>query len=411
MVSAEQTQKSELPDRSLIDSKAGWLVVLATFLSTFTVFGVAYSFGAFFGPMAEEFGADRSATAFFFSITTFLYFAFGVVSGRMADRHGPRPVLIVGAVALVIGLLLTARVGSIWLGYLTYGLGVGVGVACAYVPMVATVGGWFETQRTTALGVAVSGIGVGTLTVTPLNEWLVGEYGWRRTYEILAIGAAVLLGIAAIGARRPPAAVQGESASLGEVLRGSLAFWILYASSFFVALALFVPFVFLADYVEERGIDGSPGLLVGLIGISSVLGRLSLGRLASRVPARTIYDTCFFVIGASFAIWLFAGDSYLLLAVFAVVLGVAYGGFIALSPAVTAELFGLAGLGAILGAVYTAAGLGGLIGPPVAGALIDGPGYTTTLVLSMMCGLTAFGVLRAERLLSRRWSSTPQRSS
>ena len=98
----------------------------------FTVFGVAYSFGEFFGPMADEFGTDRSETALFFALTTFAYFALGIVTGRIADRHGPRRVVAFGATAMTIGLLLTAEVESIQLGYLTYGLGVGIGVACCY---------------------------------------------------------------------------------------------------------------------------------------------------------------------------------------------------------------------------------------------------------------------------------------
>ena len=67
------------------------------------------------------------------------------------------------------------------------------------------------------------------------------------------------------------------------------------------------------------------------------------------------------------------------------------GGFIALSPAVTAELFGLVGLGSILGAMYTAAGIGGLIGPPLAGYLIDSTGsYSPAIVTAMIFGFIAF---------------------
>ena len=62
---------------------------------------MAYSFGSFFGSMADEFGSPRSAIALIFAITTFLYFALGVITGRIADRIGPRPVLVVGAVFLV----------------------------------------------------------------------------------------------------------------------------------------------------------------------------------------------------------------------------------------------------------------------------------------------------------------------
>ena len=69
----------------------------------------------------------------------------------------------------------------------------------------------------------------------------------------------------------------------------------------------------------------------------------------------------------SFLLWLGAGDSYAMLVLFAIVMGVAYGGFIALAPAVAAGLFGTVGLGAILGALYTAAAIGGLVGPPIVG--------------------------------------------
>jgi MFS family permease len=177
---SSRDERQALDSTALIDSRAGWPTVASTFLSTFTVFGVAYSFGAFFKPMADEFGSDRGATALFFSITTFLYFGFGVFTGRIADRIGPRPVLAVGTVCIVAGLLATSRAQTLWVGYLTYALGVGIGVACAYVPMVAAVGGWFTRQRTSALGLAVAGIGVGTLVTAPLAERLIDAHGWRR---------------------------------------------------------------------------------------------------------------------------------------------------------------------------------------------------------------------------------------
>ena len=228
------------PSTSPIDSRAGWIVVAATFVSTFTVFGVAYSFGAFFVPMADEFDSPRSAIALFFSITTFLYFGLGVVTGRISDRIGPRPVLLVGAACMVAGLIATSQVDRLWVGYVTYGIGVGIGVACAYVPMVATVGLWFERRRTAALGVAVAGIGVGTLVVVPVAEALIDRRGWRETYLLMAAGSAVLLGLAAIGARRPDGiGGPAEVVPLGQVIRGSRAFAVLYASSMALVVALF----------------------------------------------------------------------------------------------------------------------------------------------------------------------------
>ena len=72
-------------------------------------------------------------------------------------------------------------------------------------------------------------------------------------------------------------------------------------------------------------------------------------------------------------------------------MGVAYGGFIALAPAVAAGLFGTVGLGAILGALYTSAAIGGLVGPPVVGAVIDHVSYAAGITLAMV--LTAASTL------------------
>src|ERR671916_194120 len=174
-----------------VDSARGWAMVAAAFAGMFTAFGIAYSFGAFLEPMAEEFGSSRGVTSIFFALTSLTYFGLGALSGVAADRYGPRRVLLVGGLALGGGLAATSQAGELWIGLVTYGLGVGIGVACAYVPMVAVVGGWFERRRTLAIGVAVTGIGLGTLVVAPLAAALIGELGWRTTHLVLgAAGAA-----------------------------------------------------------------------------------------------------------------------------------------------------------------------------------------------------------------------------
>ncbi len=368
-------------------------MAFSAFLSLYTVFGVAYSFTAFFGSMAEEFGSDRSSTAFFFAITTFLYFGLGVVSGKVADRTGPRPVMLFGTACMVIGLLATSRVNSLYLGYLTYGLGVGIGVACGYVPVVAAVGGWFEAKRTTALGISVAGIGVGTLVNAPIAEQLIDRYGWRDTYVILAVGAGALMLIASVGANRPPVPPSAETPKLWSIVGGSGPFWTLYASMAILAFPLFMPFVFISDYLESEGNTRSAGLLLGLIGLASVVGRLGLGALAARFSAMAMYQWSILTLALSFIIWLVADGNYAALMVFAVVMGISYGGFIALAPAVTAEIFGPVGLGGILGALYTAAGVGGLVGPPVMGLIIDRGGYATALVTAVGLGAVAFAIL------------------
>src|SRR6516162_1654504 len=121
------------------DSPRAWLIVLAAFLSMFTLFAVAYSFGAFVKPMTAELHSGRAATSAIFSITAFIYFLFGAAAGHISDRIGPRPMMIASAFLMGTGLVLPAAIGHLWLSYLTYGVGVGLGVACGYSPMVAVV--------------------------------------------------------------------------------------------------------------------------------------------------------------------------------------------------------------------------------------------------------------------------------
>lgn len=349
----------------------------------FAVFGVAYSFGAFFSSMSEEFDTGSGATAFVFSLTISLSFLFGLVTGRWADRVGPRPVLFAAAASLSAGLLATAAAPNIWVGYLTYGLGVGFAVACGYVPMVATVGGWFEQKRSAALGVAVAGIGLGTLVGSPLAARLIDATSWRTTYVIFAIGGGALLLLASTVAEHGPAAVPSpQPRPLTELLR-IRDFAVLYTSSIFVTFGLFVPFVFLADYAEQRSVgEVASAALVGIIGGASVVGRLGLGSLADRLGVIRLYRASFVVMAASHLLWLVAGSSYALLVIYTVTLGIGYGGFIALSPAVVARRFGLEGLGGVLGTLYTSAALGSLAGPPLAGVLIDQYGHRTAIAFA-----------------------------
>ena len=346
-----------------------WAVVAAAFVSMFTVFGVAYSFGAFFEPMAREFHAGSGATSAVFAITAFCYFTLGAVSGAVADRVGPRRVLLFGACVMGAGLALTAVSPAIWVGYFTYGLGVGIGTACGYVPMVAAVGGWFDHRRPLAIGVAVTGIGLGTLAVAPLAEVLILRLGWRLTYAVFGAASFLLLAGCATLAWRPPASSRAPL-RLGRAVR-TREFATIYATGLLTGFALFMAFVHLVPYAMSRGTPAVAAAgLIGVIGAGSSLGRLALGGVADRLGSVRTYQLAAGILTVSFAVWYVAPD-YTALAVFAFLLGLGYGGWVALSPSVVAELFGPEGLGGSIGALYTGAGVGALLGPPLAGFVVD----------------------------------------
>jgi len=368
-----------------VEGPKAWQAVGVAFAAMFTTFGVAYGFGAFLLPISEELGSGRGATSAVFSLTTLAFFGLGALSGGAVDRVGPKRVVLIGALSLGAGLLLMSRATSLWQAYLGHGLGVGLAVACCYVPLVAVVGAWFERRRTLAVGVAVSGIGLGTLVGAPVAAALIDAVGWRDAYLVLGgVGTAVLL-VCALLVQAAPVQVDAVQVPVLPRLRNTT-YLRLYAAGLLLSVALFVPFVHLPAYAVSRGTGAvAAATLVGLIGAASIVGRLALGAAAARLGVLRTYQGCFAAMATGFGVWLadllWFDPSYARLVLFAVLLGVGYGGFVALGPPLVAELFGVQGLGALLGILYTSAAFGSAVGPPLAGAVIEGSdGYLGALV-------------------------------
>lgn len=361
-----------MPDQPIsgLDSKRAWSIVFAGFLGAFVTFGITYSFGVFLTPIALEFHASRTAMSALFSTITVLSFFAAPLTGKIADRYGPRPVVTAGALLLGSGMVLAAHVHSFPLLFVTYGIGLGGALACTYIPSVAAVGEWFKKHRDIALGLAISGIGCGTLVAAPMSAVLIDRYDWRTTFAIFGwVGAALLLLCASL-LTRPPCVGEKKKANTAAQVR-TRAFAIQYACLLFSGIAVFVSFAFLPAYASHVGASRVEAAeLVGYIGASSVVGRLGLDALAPRFGLMRMYQTGYFFLQISLFIWLRA-STYAELVVFALVMGVGYGGIAAMSPAVAASIFGIEGLGELLGILFTGFGIACLVGPPLAGVLVD----------------------------------------
>jgi MFS family permease len=188
---AAMTDNAPLDDRRIF---YGWFVVAAAFAVTFVGFGSAYTFSAFVEALQHDFSASRGSVSLVFSLAGFLYFGLGIVSGPLADRFGSRRLAVTGMILTGLGLAAASAARSLTEVYAAYGLGVGLGVGCAYVPAIGAVQRWFVRRRGFASGLAVSGIGVGTLVMPPLATWLIASLGWRDAYLVLGILAAVIGG-------------------------------------------------------------------------------------------------------------------------------------------------------------------------------------------------------------------------
>lgn len=383
-------------------STYGWVVVAAAFALMLVGFSAAYSFAAFFSAFEAQFGASRGHIALVFSIAAFLWFLIGAPGGMAADRFGPRRVAIVGVISLVVALWLASRAQSLVVLYVTYSIGVGLGVGLVYVPSVGALQPWFTRNRALASGLAIAGIGAGNIAGPLLATWWIGLFGWRGAYVALGVYALVLGGIAAFAIRAKPglaAARATSGVSLGAAVR-TRPFWLLYASLVLACIGTFVPMVHLSPFAQDAGYSEAQGvLLVSLIGVGSLLGRFTIGGVADRFGRNVSLAVMYAGLGVMLIVW-WATTAWWLLAVFALVFGMCYGGYVALVPTLVMDLYGARDVSGIIGWLYTGAGIGTLLGPWLAGAMYDALGAYDVPIL-VAAGLSFLAAISVAPLIPK----------
>ena len=382
------------------EPRAAWVVVWACFAALAVIFGVAYSFAAFFEPLQQQFQARRAEVSLMFGLSGLLYFVLGAGGGMLADRFGPRLVTSAGMLFIAGGLAACSVAHSLNLVVWAYGVGVGVGIALVYTPAIACVQPWFTRRRGLAAGLASAGIGAGTLLVPLAVGALLTTLDWRVALRLLALGV-LLLGLAAtLQLRRAPAATRVGSAAvagtpLGQALRSPAFLW-LYAMCVLAAPAMFVPFAHVSAAARDLGVPDVRAVgLVGLIGIGSLTGRFAIGALADRIGRPVTLVLMQASLGLSFLLWAAAG-SYLAMAVFALWMGLSYGGIVSLMPALVMDFFGARAVSSIIGVLYTGAAFGNLAGPWLAGAVFDRSGSYQGVIWGCLA-LSALATLAAAR--------------
>ncbi len=384
---------------------AAWVVVWACFVALAVIFGVSYSFAAFFESLALAFSAQRADVSLVFGLSGLVYFVLGAGAGLLADRFGPRIVCSAGMLFIAGGLLASSLATSMAAIYAAYGVGIGIGVGLVYAPAIACVQPWFTRRRGLAAGIASAGIGAGTVAVPLAASALIGGLQWRGAMQVLALGVLVLgLGATLLLKRAPAATASAGGAVAGHTLRQALAtpaFRWLYGMALLASPSMFIPFAHASAAARDLGVSDARAVgLVGLIGIGSLVGRFAIGALADRMGRPLTLMLAQAAMGLAYGLW-YAADGYPAMAVFALWLGLSYGGIVSLMPALCMDLFGARAVSSIIGTLYTAAAFGNLLGPWVAGAVFDAR-HSYAPVIWGCAGLSALATAAAWQVVRRQ---------
>ena len=128
----------------------GWITAIASAGTVLAACNVQYSFGVFLKPLIDEFGWSRTAISGSVSVRSLVTGLTAPITGALSDRHGARPIVIIGIVLARTGYLLSSQIASLWHLYLFFATFMGLAMSTVYTPAVATVTKWFGAKAALA---------------------------------------------------------------------------------------------------------------------------------------------------------------------------------------------------------------------------------------------------------------------
>jgi MFS family permease len=372
-------------------------------------YGVWYAYSVFLVAFLQEFGWSRSVVAGAFSVFVLVHGLSGPLIGWLVERFRPRAVIASGGAVLAGSLLLAGQIQAAWQLYVVFGVLVALGVSAAgWVPSVVLIRGWFPTRVGTALGAASTGIGMGILVLVPLTQVMIDGLGWRGALRVLAllmaawIVPATLLLVRSAPAPAPAPRPVGVAPAprrhwtVRTAVR-SWRFWgtsaVLFAGSASTQMLLVHQVAYLVDHDVSALIGAT---LVGIVGVSSIVGKAGWGWLSDRIGREPTYTLAFGCVAASVGFLALAGvyPRGLLPYGYAVLIGVGYAVTAPLTPAIVSDLFPGPRFARIFGLLQVTNSLGGALGAWIAGRIFDlTSSYALALPIAAGMALLAPGLL------------------
>jgi len=370
----------------------GWWIVVAAFLNLFFAVGIIfYGFPVFYPALAEALGFTRAQLTQGFLLGFLIVgLPFGLVAGVVIDRLGARAVILAGLGLVGTSLVLMGFMNKLWhfevlcitevLGY----------VLAGPIANQVLVTRWFEARRGSAMGYAYLGLGLGGVVAPLLVNYLIRNFGWRHSFELLGVLIMLVLIPVGIGVTRSTPADLGllpdgaddavaatrkapATATTFEIksaLRSSN-FWLILAGSTLVVGAIGAVTQHFILFVKDQGYSTAiasryfTGLLTASLG-----GRVLVGYLADRFRKKNTMALFYCVLSLSILL-LSVSHRPAMIWGFVVLFGFSMGADYMLIPLVTAECFGTASLGKILALIIMGYSLGQWGAPWIAGRIFD----------------------------------------
>ncbi|KAL8851499.1 MAG: hypothetical protein Q9221_003599 [Calogaya cf. arnoldii] len=303
--------------------------------------------------------------------------------------YSPSTITMVGAVLFGLANLLASFSTALWQFILTQGLLLGCGACLAYIPAVTVAPGWFDEKRGLAMGIVLSGTGVGGALWAPSLRALNAGIGFRNTLRLTAGLSFILIGISGWALKwHPDIEARNRVESVGRSrLRPPLADWGVIRTRMFAAQALaaafqaavyYVPVYFISTYARTLGYGAVAGAnFIAMSNATSAGGKILVGYIADQYGRLNLLLFCTLISATTtLALWWPSTTASRtntgqgLFIAYLVLYSITAGAYVSLFPTVLAELFGIQHFSRVNGLLYMIRGFATLAGTPSTGTLI-----------------------------------------
>ena len=362
-----------------------WWIVFSATLSMLVAQGpvILYTLGLFIKPLNQEFGWDRASISAAGGIAAISSAITIPLVGSMMDRWGVRAVLLpivilCGSSVALIALTPKSVVVSMLFFAITGVLGSGQG-PLGYAKCVSA---WFDDRRGLALGITMSGIGLGAALVPQYTQFLIGNFGWRIAYlglgllTLIVAFPAVFLFIreptkakstAGEHAQSPASQDRPPDLEVREAL-GGRRFWLIACALLLVSTVTQGMVVHTVPLLTDKGYSPeAAATLMIAVGLSTMVGRLLSGYLVDRIFAPFVAAS-FFLLPC---LGIYLLDSTISPVVGIISLGLASGTEIDMIGFLTSRYFGMKRFGQLYGYLFASFVVGSAIGPFMMGLAFE----------------------------------------
>jgi predicted MFS family arabinose efflux permease len=376
------------------EQRAMALLIVLSGLIISLCMGLRQSLGLFMRPMGAELGITAAAFGFSIALQNIVWGVAQPFAGAVADRHGPRPVIVATALIFAGGLLLFMVPAAFPGALVVAGVLLGVGTT-GFSTLYGAINRRADPQkRSQTVGLVAACGSLGTMVIAPLGGSLIDGPGWQTGIVVFAaLGASMAL-LALPISEAPPANVS-QKTSLRDALREAIG----HRGYLFMTLAFFAcgfQLVFLTThlpaYLALCGVaPGVGATALGLIGLFNAIGTFIFGQLGARYSQKHLLALIYLLRTLFIAAFLLAPVSAASTLVFAAAMGFLWLGVTPLVNGIIARVFGLTHFNSLYGVVFLSHQVGSFFGAWMGGVVFDRFGsYNFAWGALLVIGAAAF---------------------